>query len=112
MNSRIRPVPGRDTDRGYTGYLDRIGELVSGYVKRFERGDIIVDLGGVEAIMPRSEQARHERFSQGERIKSVITAVNERSKGPKVFIWRPSLTQINSSWQRVRVIEMFGLRQN
>src|SRR5436309_126953 len=56
----------------YNEYIDRVGEVLNGTVKRFERGDIIIDLGRTEAVVPRSEQARHERYSQGERIRAVI----------------------------------------
>src|SRR6516162_5426975 len=57
----------------YEQYIDRVGELINGFVKRFERGNIIVDLGGnLEAILPRSQQARTEQWSQGERIRVVI----------------------------------------
>ena len=60
--------------------------------KGFHRGDIIIDLDrrDVEAILPRSEQARHERFSQGERIQAVIINVHKR-KGPQVEVSRTSL---------------------
>src|SRR5881296_4056259 len=46
-------------------YSDRVGEVVNGIVKRFERGDIILDLGKTEAILPRREQSRAEHYNQG-----------------------------------------------
>ena len=88
MNSRIRPGPGVERDRGYKQYLERIGELVSGDIKRFERGEIIVDLGSTEGIVPLSQHVRDEPLSQGGRIRAVVTAVNEQSKGPKVILSR------------------------
>ncbi len=72
----------------YNEYIDRVGEVVNGTVKRFERGDIIVDLGRTEAIGPRSEQARHERYSQGERIRAVIVDVHKQPKGPQIVLSR------------------------
>jgi N utilization substance protein A len=57
-------------------------------VRRFERGDIIVDLGRTEAIVPRNEQARHERYSQGDRIRAVIVNVHKEPKGPQVVLSR------------------------
>jgi N utilization substance protein A len=72
----------------YNEYIDRVGEVVNGTVKRFERGDIIVDLGRTEAIVPRSEQARHERYSQGERIRAVIVDVHKQPKGPQIVLSR------------------------
>jgi N utilization substance protein A len=72
----------------YNEYIDRVGEVVNGTVKRFERGDIIVDLGRTEAVVPRHEQARHERYSQGERIRAVIVEVHKQPKGPQVVLSR------------------------
>ncbi|RPH56377.1 S1 RNA-binding domain-containing protein, partial [bacterium] len=62
LYQRIREA---ERENIYNEYIDRVGEVLNGTVKRFERGDIIVDLGRTEAIVPRSEQARHERYSQG-----------------------------------------------
>jgi N utilization substance protein A len=72
----------------YNEYIDRVGEILNGTVKRFERGDIIVDLGRTEAVVPRSEQARHERYSQGERIRAVIVEVHKQPKGPQIVLSR------------------------
>src|SRR5438045_875303 len=55
----------------YEQYIDKVGDLVNGYVKRFERGDIIVDMGNVESILPRNQQSRGETWNQGERIRVV-----------------------------------------
>ncbi|HEV7503341.1 MAG TPA: transcription termination factor NusA [Thermoanaerobaculia bacterium] len=72
----------------YNEYIDRVGEVLNGTVKRFERGDIIIDLGRTEAVVPRSEQARHERYSQGERIRAVIVEVHKQPKGPQIVLSR------------------------
>lgn len=74
----------------YEQYIDKIGDLVNGYVKRFERGNIIVDLGNLEAILPRSQQSRGEQWNQGERIRVVINNVSKESKGPQVEVSRTS----------------------
>jgi N utilization substance protein A len=74
----------------YEQYIDKIGDLVNGYVKRFERGNIIVDLGNLEAILPRSQQSRGEQWNQGERIRGVIHNVSKESKGPQVEVSRTS----------------------
>jgi len=71
-------------------YISRIGELVHGFVKRFEGGRIITDLGKVEAVLPKPQQSRAESFSQGERIRIVINAVSKDSKGPQVEVSRTS----------------------
>jgi N utilization substance protein A len=82
----------RDAERSniYDQYIDKIGDLVNGFVKRFERGNIIVDLGNMEAILPRSQQSRGEQWNQGERIRVVINNVSKESKGPQVEVSRTS----------------------
>src|SRR5919206_434392 len=74
----------------YEQYIDRVGELVNGFVKRFERSNMIVDLGNLEAILPRSQQSRGEQWNQGERIRVVITNVSKESKGPQIEVSRTS----------------------
>jgi N utilization substance protein A len=74
----------------YEQYIDKKGDLVNGFVKRFERGNIIVDLGNLEAILPRTQQSRGEQWNQGERIRVVINDVSKESKGPQVEVSRTS----------------------
>ncbi|HEV2762470.1 MAG TPA: transcription termination factor NusA, partial [Pyrinomonadaceae bacterium] len=74
----------------YEQYIDKVGDLVNGYVKRFERGDIIVDLGNVESILPRQQQSRGETWNQGERVRVVIHDVSKESKGPQIEVSRTS----------------------
>ncbi|HEX7317977.1 MAG TPA: transcription termination factor NusA [Pyrinomonadaceae bacterium] len=82
----------RDAERAniYEQYIDKVGDLVNGYVKRFERGDIIVDLGTVESVLPRNQQSRGEQWNQGERVRVVIDDVSKESKGPQVVVSRTS----------------------
>src|SRR5688572_7619935 len=82
----------RDAERQqiYEQYVDKVGDLVNGYVKRFERGDIVVDLGTVESLLPRNQQSRGEQWNQGERIRVVIDDVSKESKGPQVITSRTS----------------------
>src|ERR671915_2528781 len=75
----------------YEQYIDKVGDLVNGYVQRFERGDMIVDLGeNIEAILPRNQQSRGETWNQGERIRVVIDDASKESKGPQVVVSRTS----------------------
>lgn len=85
LYQRVREA---EREKVYNEYIDRVGEVVNGTVKRFERGDIIVDLGRTEAAVPRPEQARHERYSQGERIRGVIVEVHKQPKGPQIVLSR------------------------
>ncbi len=78
-------------EKVYDEYIDRKGELINGMVKRFERGDMIVDLGAnLEAILPRKEQSRGEIWNQGERIRVVIVDVSKEQKGQQIKVSRTS----------------------
>jgi N utilization substance protein A len=78
-------------EKVYDEYIDRKGELINGTVKRFERGDMIIDLGNnLEAILPRKEQARNEAWNQGERIRVVIEDVSKDLKGQQIMVSRAS----------------------
>ena len=72
-------------EKVYDEFIDRKGELVNGTVKRFERGDMIIDLGNnLEAIVPKKEQSRGELWNQGERIRVVIVDVTKDQKGQQI----------------------------
>jgi N utilization substance protein A len=77
-----------ERDNIFKEYADRLGEMINGVVKRFERGNIIVDLGRTEGILPKKEQSKAERYSQGDRIRAVIVDVDSNAKGPQVVISR------------------------
>jgi N utilization substance protein A len=78
-----------EREKVFNEFKDKMGELENGYVKRFERGDMIIDLNGkTEGIIPRSHQSRAERYSQGDRIKAVIVDVHTQPKGPQVVLSR------------------------
>ena len=78
-----------EREKVYNEFIGKLGELENGYVKRFERGDMIIDLNGkTEGIIPRSQQSRAERYSQGDRIKAVIVDVHTQPKGPQVVLSR------------------------
>lgn len=72
----------------YNEYVEKIGEMINGVVKRFEGPDMIVDIGKTEALLPLREQSRAETYKQGERIRAVIVKVLEVSKGPQVILSR------------------------
>jgi N utilization substance protein A len=78
-------------EKVYDEYIDRVGTLINGVVKRFERGDLIVDLGNnLEAILPKQEQPRSETWNQGERIRVVIEDVNKELRGQQIKVSRSS----------------------
>src|SRR6266536_4365017 len=81
----------REAERAmmYDEYVDRVSEVVTGIVQQAgDRINVLVDLGKVEALLPRSEQVDGERYEQGSRIKAVITEVRSGTKGPQVILSR------------------------
>jgi transcription termination/antitermination protein NusA len=79
-----------ERDNIYNEYIGKLGELVNGIVKRFEQGGIVVELGRTEGMIPRHQQVRHERYSQGDRIRAVIVDVTKDANKPQVVLSRTS----------------------
>ncbi len=77
----------------YREYSQRVGEVMTATVKRFEQGDIILEVGRVEAILPRREQSRAENYNPSDRVRAVIKDVTKNAKGPQIVLSRtePSL---------------------
>jgi N utilization substance protein A len=71
-----------------TEYKDRVGDIVSGTVRRFDRSDVILDLGKFEAIMPNKERVPTEEYQVGERIRCLVKSVQEGSHGPEIILSR------------------------
>jgi N utilization substance protein A len=69
-------------------YADKEGEVVSGVVQRFEAGQVFIDMGRTEAVLPPTEQVRTERYRVGQRLKVVLLQVARTSKGPRVIVSR------------------------
>jgi transcription termination/antitermination protein NusA len=69
-------------------FSQRVGEVVNATVKRFESGDLIAEIGRVEAQIPRKEQSRAENYAIGDRVRAVIKAVTKNAKGPQVVLSR------------------------
>ena len=72
----------------FAEYNDRVGEVVNGIVKRFENGDIILEIGRIEAVLPRKEQSRAESYNPSDRVRTVIKGVNRGAKGPQIVLSR------------------------
>ncbi|MBP6820904.1 MAG: transcription termination/antitermination protein NusA [Acidobacteria bacterium] len=87
----LQKVREAERNKVYEEYIGRLGELVNGFVKRFEGGKVVVDIGnGLEAVMPKSQQSKIENFTQGERIRFVLHDVNREAKGPQIEVSRTS----------------------
>jgi N utilization substance protein A len=72
----------------YNEYKDRKGELITGIVRRFERGNIIVDLGRAEAILPVREQVPRESYRAGDRIVAFVLDIDKAARGPQIILSR------------------------
>src|SRR5258707_595980 len=72
----------------FTEFKDRVGEIISGTVRRFERSDVILDLGKYEALLPNRERVSIEEYQVGERIRCYVKAVEEGPHGPEIILSR------------------------
>lgn len=84
----IQRVREAERDIIYNEYKDRIGEMVTGIVRRFEKGNIIVDLGRTDAILPRREQTPRESYRPNDRVQAMIREVQRSSRDPQVVLTR------------------------
>ncbi len=85
----MQKVRDAEKENVYQEYSQRIGEVVTAVVRRFERGSVIFDLGNnVEAIMYREEQSRAERYNQNDRVRVVIVGADKSSREPQVKVSR------------------------
>lgn len=85
INQKIREA---ERERVIAEYEPRVGELITGIVKRVERGNVYVDLGRGEAVMYREDLLPRETFRQGDRVRAYLREVRNQPKGPLVFISR------------------------
>src|SRR3989338_1337520 len=84
----IQKIREAERDIVLEDYQKRVNTITSGAVHRFEKGDIIIDLGKTEAILPRSQQCPRERYRQGDRIRAYILEVTKTSHGPQIILSR------------------------
>ncbi len=85
MMQRIRQV---EKEMIYEEFKDRAGEIVSGTVRRFDRSDVILDLGKFEAIMPQRERVVVEDYNVGDRLRAYVVAVENGIRGPEIIVSR------------------------
>ncbi len=84
----VQKVREAEREKQYEDFKDRIGEILSGTVKRVEFGSVIVDLGRAEAIMKREQSIKNETFKTGDRIKAFVQDVIKDTKGPQIILSR------------------------
>ena len=84
----IQKVRDAEREMTFNEFRDRKGELITGIVRRFEKGNIVVDLGRAEAILPRREQVLTETYRQGDRIQAYVLDITRAAKSPQVVLSR------------------------
>jgi len=84
----IQRVREAERETIFNEFKDRVGELINGIVRRFEKGDLVIDLGRAEAVLPHKEQAPREVYRQGDRIKALIMDIRMTTKGPQILLSR------------------------
>jgi N utilization substance protein A len=84
----LQRVREAERENVFNQYRDKKGELISGIVRRFERGNIIVDLGGAEAILPVREQVPRESYRAGDRIVAFLLDIDKAARGPQIIVSR------------------------
>jgi N utilization substance protein A len=84
----IQRVREAERETIFNEFLERQGEVINGVVRRFEKGDLVVDLGRAEALLPHKEQAPREVYRQGDRVKALITEIRMTTKGPLILLSR------------------------
>jgi N utilization substance protein A len=84
----LQRVREAERENVFNQYRDKKGELISGIVRRFERGNIIVDLGGAEAVLPVREQVPRESYRAGDRIVAYLLDIDKAARGPQIIVSR------------------------
>ncbi|MBN1946575.1 MAG: transcription termination/antitermination protein NusA [Bradymonadales bacterium] len=84
----IQRIREAERDMIYNDFKDRKGELITGIVRRFEKGNIIVDLGRADAILPIKEQTPRESYRPGDRIQGYVKEIRRSSRDPQIVLSR------------------------
>lgn len=105
MNQILRGV---EKNKILDEYSDRVGTIVSGTVRRFERSNVMVDLGKFEAVMPASERVATEEYTPGERIRALILRVENTPRGPEIILSRSHPNFVRSLFE----LEVSELKDN
>jgi len=84
----IQKIREAERDVIFSEYTAKIGTVISGSVHRFEKGDIVVDLGRTEAVLPKKEQISKETYKQGERVRAYVLDVKKTGRGPQIVLSR------------------------
>jgi transcription termination/antitermination protein NusA len=86
----IQKVREAEREQIYEEFIKKVGELISGAVQQIDKGNIVVNLGRAEGIVPMKEQIKKEKFRQGDRVKALIYDVQKSNRGPQIMLSRGS----------------------
>ncbi len=84
----IHKMKDAERDVIYDMFKDRLGEVVSGIVQRFERGNMVVNLGRTDAVLPKDQQIPKRSFKQGDRIRAYLMEVKQTSRDSQLMLSR------------------------
>jgi N utilization substance protein A len=87
----IQKVREAERDKIYDEYITRVGQLASGTVQQIDKGNLIINLGKAEAVLPIKEQIPREKYRQGDRIRAYILDVQKSTSGPQIILSRVSI---------------------
>ncbi len=104
----IQKVREAERDIIYSEFIDRRGEIINGIVQRMERGDLVVNLGRTDAVLPLNEQIRSENYRQGDRIRALLLKVQKETRGPQLILSRTHPDLVRKLFE----IEVPEIREN
>jgi len=94
-----------EKDRIYDDFKDTVGDIVTGTVRRRERGDLLVDLGKAEALLPARERVTGEDYGPGESIRCLLLKIEQGNRGPEIILSRSNINFVNRLFE-VEVTEI------
>ena len=112
INQNLRSI---ERTMVFDEFKDRAGSIVTGTVRRFERSDVVIDLGKFEAVMPAKERVPTEDYTPGERIRAYVVAVENTARGPEIILSRShpnfvrKLFELEVSELNDKTVEIKGL---
>ncbi len=95
----MQRMKGFEAAKIFEDYKDRVGEIITGTVQKIENGNILLNIGRTEALLPKSEQIKKERYHQGNPVKCAIIDVREDIKAPQVIVSRTSPMFLNKLFE-------------
>ncbi len=84
----IQKIREAERDVVYGEFIGKVGQLVNGIIQRFERGDLLIDLGRTEGVLPRREQSAREEYRTGDRLRAYVLEVEKSARGTQIILSR------------------------